>query len=465
MTLAGRITLATGVAVLVSVVAASWTVYGLEVRDLRRDVDRDLTRQAAAVGAALLTTGDVDEILRGGPLRTAGTYAQFVGSDGEVVPLTTTRPMLPVEERTRRLAHGEGDRFFADVEVEGSHVRVLSVPTPDGVVQVARTVDDVDLHLWQVLGVVLAIAGAGVLVALAIGRLVARMSLRPVRQLVVEAEAMATTRTFERRLDASGSDELARLAASLNALLDALAESLHRQRQLVADASHELKTPLTGLRTELELLHLREDFPEADRALSAVGDLASAVDDLVELARDRAPDWERDDVALDALVRDCVRWVRRHHRDALIRVRLEPLRVRANRSQVARAVANLLDNALKHTPSGTAVEVSLRGGVLEVRDHGPGIPEPALPFVFERFYRAEGARAVPGAGLGLAIVRKVAVEHGWEVQAENAPGGGALFTIRTGASATTSDTLRSGSRDSHPGPVHRSPTISRGESW
>jgi two-component system sensor histidine kinase MprB len=158
--------------------------------------------------------------------------------------------------------------------------------------------------------------------------------------------------------------------------------------------------------------------------------------------------------------------LRRHHRDATITVRLEPLQVHAIRSQVARAVANLLDNAVKHTPSGTPVEVSLRGGVLEVRDHGPGIPDAALPNVFERFYRADGARAVPGAGLGLAIVRKVAVEHGWEVRAENAPGGGARISIDTGEPVdpgTTSDALRSGSHDSHPERVHRSPTCSRGE--
>jgi two-component system sensor histidine kinase MprB len=407
------------------------------------------------VNAHLLTTGEVDEVLRAGPLEVAATYAQYVRANGEVVPLSSTRALLPVDDRTRALAAGRGDRFFSDVRLEGSHVRALTVPTPHGAVQVARTVDDVDLQLLQVLGTVLLIGTAGVFLALVVGRLVAQTSLRPVRRLVADAEAMASTRTFSRRLDAAGHDELSRLAGSLNTLLEALEESLRQQRRLVADASHELKTPLTGLRTELDLLAARGFLPEADRAHAAVGDLVSAVDDLVELAHDRPRASEMDQVALDALVRECVDWARRHHRDATISVRLEPVTVTAVRSQVARAIGNLLDNALKHPAPGIPVEVVLADGVLEVRDHGPGIPGDDLPHVFERFYRATSSRSLPGAGLGLAIVRKVVDEHGWTVRAENAAGGGTRIVVDT-RPAGTSATLTRTSQESHEDRIHSS---------
>jgi two-component system sensor histidine kinase MprB len=429
MSLSGRVGLAAVVAVVACVLGVAGLVYTLEERALRDQIDADLTSYAAAVSERLLSSGEVDEVIRSGPLDVSPYYAQVVRDEGDVVALSSTRPLLPVDEATRELAQGRGDRFFDDVEVRGSQVRVLAVPTPGGALQVAREVEEADLQMLQLTGVITLAGGAGALLALVVGLWVARVSLRPVRRLAAESESIATNRDFSARLAVQGEDELSRLATSLNVLLDALDDSLRTQRQLVADASHELKTPLTGLRTELDLAARNGSLEHAARLRFAVDDLVTAVDDLVELARDRPAAETADEVDLADVVRECVSWTLRQRPGVRIEVDLEPCRVRAVRSQVARAVSNLLDNAVKHAPSALAVEVSLRGGVLRVRDHGGGVASRDLPHVFERFYRSADARQRAGAGLGLAIVRKVADEHGWRVWAENAVGGGAVFCL------------------------------------
>jgi two-component system, OmpR family, sensor histidine kinase MprB len=411
-------------------------------------VDDDLTDQASLIASRLLTTGEVDEVLRGGALQVVTTYAQVVGANGETVPLSTARALLPVDDRVRAVAAGGADRFFSDVEIEGSDVRVLTVPIASGALQVARQVDDVNLHLVRIAGLIAATGLLGVVLALVVGRLVARAALRPVRRLAAEAESIAVARDFDARLAVTADDELSRLAASVNSLLGALDDSLRKQRQLVADASHELKTPLTGLRTELDMLAQQGDLPDAERARAAVTDLIGTVDDLLELAREDGPTDALDEVALDEVVRECLTWSEHHHhRDGEVEAELEPFTVHAVRSQVARAVGNIVDNALKFSPPGRPVEVRLRGGVLRVRDHGPGFAPADLPHVFDRFYRAPSARAVPGAGLGLAIVRKVADMHGWSVRAENDPEGGAVVVLDASPADSSASPTR-GSRKS-----------------
>jgi two-component system, OmpR family, sensor histidine kinase MprB len=448
MTLTGRVALVATVAVLGCLALMAAVVYSLEARELRGRVDDDLTGQASLIASRLLTTGEVDEVLRGGALQVVTTYAQVVGENGETIPLSTARALLPVDDRVRAVAAGRADRFFSDVEIEGSDVRVLTVPIASGALQVARQVDDVNLHLVRVAGLIAATGLLGVVLALVVGRLVARAALRPVRRLAAEAESIAVARDFDARLAVTADDELSRLAASVNSLLGALDDSLRKQRQLVADASHELKTPLTGLRTELDMLARRGDLPDAERARAAVTDLIGTVDDLLELAREDGPAEALDEVALDEVVRECLAWSEHHHhRDGEVEAELEPFAVDAVRSQVARAVGNIVDNALKFSPPGRPVEVRLRGGVLRVRDHGPGFAPADLPHVFDRFYRAPSARAVPGAGLGLAIVRKVADMHGWSVRAENDADGGAVVVLDASPADSSASPTR-GSRKS-----------------
>jgi two-component system sensor histidine kinase MprB len=233
-----------------------------------------------------------------------------------------------------------------------------------------------------------------------------------------------------------GDDELSRLAGSFNTMLEALERSMVAQRRLVADASHELRTPLTSLRTNIEVLAGSQRLPkhERERLLASVvtqlEEMTALVADLVDLARDgEAPGEQAEEVRLDLIVADAVERARRMHPESQIDASLEPTLVSGAPARIARAVANLLDNAAKWSPPGAPVQVAVRAGELTVRDHGAGIHPSDLPYVFDRFYRAPSARGRPGSGLGLAIVKQVADSHGGRVSAEQAPGGGALLRL------------------------------------
>jgi two-component system sensor histidine kinase MprB len=258
-----------------------------------------------------------------------------------------------------------------------------------------------------------------------------------VAALTDAAEHVARTRDLSRRIEREGDDELSRLAGAFNTMLEALAESQRAQRRLVADASHELRTPLTSLRTNLEVLG-RGGLPEADHVklradvIAQLEELTLLVSDLVDLAREEEPVAEREALRLDELVAAAVERARRHAPQVRFTTELEPAVVDGVRSRLDRAVANLLDNAAKYSDE---VEVTLRDGELVVRDHGPGIADEDLPFVFDRFYRAPSARGRPGSGLGLAIVRQAAEAHGGSVHAATAPDGGAVLKLALSATS------------------------------
>ena len=244
------------------------------------------------------------------------------------------------------------------------------------------------------------------------------------------------------RMEVVGKDELSRLATSFNAMLDALELSVEAQRQLVADASHELRTPLASLRANVQVLEDADRLPAAELAalradiVGELDELTALVADVVELARGAKAATVVDDVRLDEIVAAGVDRARGHAGETVeIRVDLEPAVVAGEPDRIQRAVSNLLDNAVKWSPPGEAIDVSLRAGTLTVRDRGPGFAEDDLPHVFERFYRADRARGMPGSGLGLAIVRQAAEAHGGFVTAANAEGGGALMTLGFGASS------------------------------
>ncbi len=267
---------------------------------------------------------------------------------------------------------------------------------------------------------------------------VARAVLAPVRRLTEAAEDVSETRDLSRRIDVGGRDELSRLAATFNTMLAALEDSARAQRQLVADASHELRTPLTSLRTNIEVLSRADTLPSGERGkllhdvTEQLGEMTALIAELVELARgDQAPS-EPEDVRLDLATADAIERTRRNRPGIVFRAELEETMVRGVPPTIERAISNLLDNAAKWSPPGGEVEVAVRDGEVSVRDHGPGIGAEDLPFVFDRFYRADSARGMPGSGLGLAIVRQVAESHGGSVTAEAAEGGGTRLRLRLG---------------------------------
>jgi two-component system sensor histidine kinase MprB len=257
-----------------------------------------------------------------------------------------------------------------------------------------------------------------------------------VARLTDAAEQIATTKDLTHRIEGARGDELGRLAASFNSMLDALEKSLAAQRQLVADASHELRTPLASLRTNSEVL---KDFdrlgPEQRASLIAglvtqIDELTGLVADVVELARGDEPPREVEPVEFDALVERAVAQARRHWPAATFTLKTAPVTVLGVPQRLERAATNLLDNAGKFSPGGALIEVELRAdGRLTVRDHGPGISSDALPNVFERFYRADEARSLPGSGLGLAIVKQVADSHRGAVSVRNADDGGVIAEL------------------------------------
>jgi two-component system sensor histidine kinase MprB len=296
------------------------------------------------------------------------------------------------------------------------------------------------------------IAG-GVALAALLGRLVAGNALGPVRRLTETAEHVAATRDLAHRMqtETAGDDELGRLAVSFNSMLDALEgsvtaldQSARAQRQLVADASHELRTPVTSLRTNIEILQAAElPQPERARMLSDIveqlEELTALINDVIELARGDEPATATEDVRFDDVVAGAIERARLHAPEAQIVAELEPTLVEGVPSRLDRAVNNLIDNAIKFSEPGAPIEIALRDGELTVRDHGAGIESGDLPHVFDRFYRGRHARALPGSGLGLAIVRQVAEAHGGSVSAQLAGGGGTLMRLCLPAQAVGAD--------------------------
>ena len=374
-----------------------------------------------------------------GRLESTG-YAQFIADDGRVVKPADGTPFdLEVTPVDRSVARG-GARLTAryDSEVRGTHVRVLTTALePGGAIQAVQSLEDVDGTLARLALVLAVVSAGGIGLAVVLGWLVSRGAVRPLARLTASAERVATTRDLSERIEVEGNDELARLAGSLNAMLGALEESADARRQLVADASHELRTPLTSLGMNIEFLAEDDALPAQDRkwllrdVSEQLAELGVLVSDLVELAREERIEPLSEEVRLDLVAQEAVERALRHAPERRFELRSAPCVVRGVPGQLARAVNNLLDNAVKWSSPDQAVEVSVEpDGVLSVRDHGPGIDPRDLPHVFERFYRARAARGLPGAGLGLAIVRHVADSHGGTVAASNAPDGGTVLVLR-----------------------------------
>jgi len=310
----------------------------------------------------------------------------------------------------------------------------------DGAVQVARPLGEVDSVLHRVLLILIAMSAGGIALGAGMGGGVARAALAPVRRFTSGTERIATSGDISRRMDVEGDDELARLARSFNATLDELEQSVEAQRHLVADAGHELRTPIASLRANIQVLEEADRLPPGELAalrsdiVSELDELTALVADIVELARGtKAGEAEVDDVRLDLVVDQLVeRTRRRAGRQVSFDLDLEPTLLRAQQERIARAVSNLIDNARKWSPPGGLVEVRLHDGELSVRDHGPGFQQADLPHVFDRFFRSDRARSMPGSGLGLAIVRQAAEAGGGWVEASNPPGGGALVRVNFG---------------------------------
>jgi two-component system, OmpR family, sensor histidine kinase MprB len=458
MTLRTRIAAVASVSVALAVLAAAIGLYVAVRSDLRGEIDSALRARARALAGPAVPgpaggpggsgapgapggPGGFPGEVEPAPFGAASGYVQFISPQGQIsVPggqgAAPTKIALTALDRAIAV-RGSGSSL-TDRTVKGTKLRVLTIGTgPAGAVLVAQPLTEVEHELSRLLLILVLIGAGGVVLAALLGALVARTALAPIARFTRRTESLTGNLDLSRRLEVEGRDELARLADSFNGTLHALERSVQAQRHLIADASHELRTPISSLRANIQILGEAGRLPREEQEslrgdiVAELDELTALVGDVVELARGAAPDGAVDDVRLDEVVRGTVASARRRG-DLRFELSLEPTIVRGQAERIGRAVSNLVDNARKWSPAGAVVEVALQGGVLAIRDRGPGFQEADLPFVFDRFYRAGDARKLPGSGLGLAIVRQAAEACGGFAEAQNAPGGGALLRVSFG---------------------------------
>ena len=439
MSLRTRLTLVAAGVVAVVVAIAAATTYFVMRHELYSQVDTSLRNDARAVDPNNLAE----------PAGFPGNLVEIFDASG--VPRGNNTISVRFSSSMRDVAAGRRGAFFQDATVPRDRGTttgrefVAPIYLGDQVVGVAvvvRYLDETDRALDRLRLILILVALGGILIAAVAGRLVSNATLAPVRRLTAAAERIAETGEPSERVPEGGRDELGRLGSSFNTMLASLEESLETQRRFVADASHELRTPLTSLQTNIDVL--RGDIelePQQRRQLlddlqRESQEMRGLIGSLLELARAGGAQQEKATFQLDELVEDVLERAQMRFPSVTWQAyRIEPTVVDGYRDRMERAVWNLFENAGKWSGDGGSVEVSLTAGELRVRDHGPGIDEEDRPLVFERFYRSAAARSMPGAGLGLAIVREVAEAHGGTVVAENAAGGGALFRLSLNGSA------------------------------
>ncbi|UTI65479.1 HAMP domain-containing histidine kinase [Paraconexibacter antarcticus] len=476
-----RIALLTGAAVAVSILLASTLAYVTVRGQLLGQVDSSLRGRAsqfvsfvrrpllpppaAAVG---VTGGTATPSLRAGggspgfgvarsrlfvrPPQRRGDidfYDQFLTAAGTRAtgPPGRGSDRLPVDGTARAIARRGAGAELRVARVGGTRVRLLTTGLPGGgAVQLGRPLKEVDTTLAHIRWLLLIVALGGIALAVVLGRIVAARAMRPLARLTETAEHVAATQDLGRRIEAPGGDEIGRLATSFNEMLDtlqvsmrALDASVHAQRQLIADASHELRTPVTSLRTNIEVLGANPDLsPElratlVERATHQAEELTLLMNGLIDLARGEGPEGAPSTLSLDELVAGAVARARRHAPGQAFVVELEPTLVVGSHDRLARAVNNVLDNAVAWNAPGAPIAVTLAGGTLVVRDHGPGFAAGEVGQVLDRFFRGAGARDRAGSGLGLAIARQAVTAHGGAVTVANAPDGGAVVRFELAA--------------------------------
>lgn len=433
MTFRQRLVAVAALAVAVGILATAAAGYFVVHHELYHTIDVTLTRRdqklaAQRPNAAILRT-DRSPLV---------TVVQLLGPSGAVVASTPGQPRLPVTSQDRSVSEGKARQFYATVTVGHQPMRVLTAPLQGGgAVQLAAPLATIDRELRDLAAVLGITAAAGLAVALALGWIVSRAVLGPLDRLAAAIEQAATTVDLSQRVRATSRDELGRLGGHFNRLLDALERSRAAQRRLVQDAAHELRTPLTSLQTNAEVMTRAEELPPNERSavaravLGQLHRLGALVNDLVELAEEEGPSATVEVLRLDQVVAEAVGHAQAQAlaKQVNIELVLEPTQARADRARLQRAVANLIDNAIKWSPSGASVEITCAPTAITVRDHGPGIDPADLPYIFDRFYRADTARSLPGSGLGLAIVRHAIQAEGGQVSAVQPEDGGTLMRL------------------------------------
>lgn len=422
-----RLSMVTGAVVAISVAVITLATYWTVSTSLTASVDRELDQKADAL------------------LRHVSDPRFSNDMEEEISRFKTFNPGVRVSASPESWAFGYGDTIpvGGDFTDSGNNTetsirklgdeRVLAKRNSDGaVVLLAKNMTDTNMLITSLGTILLIILSVGFLLAILAGMLVSKTGLQPIQRLKRAADYVTQTDDL-RPIAVVGNDEMAQLTRSFNEMLEALQESRIRQAQFVADAGHELKTPLTSMRTNIELLMMitKSDSPmgisEDDRkelehdVKTQMTEMTTLVGDLVDLAREDATEKDFEPIELHKVMESSLKRVRLRRQDVDFRVNLIPWELPGDQFALGRATLNIMDNAAKWSPATGTVRVSMKQidpnhVRLRVDDSGPGIPPEEREKVFERFYRSAEARAMPGSGLGLAICKQVVLRHEGTIQ-------------------------------------------------
>ncbi|MFD8259245.1 sensor histidine kinase [Streptomyces griseoluteus] len=433
--------------------------YGSAARLVRVDQQSVFTQVVRDVQAEVrqhpMTPDDFSSARPGHDLvRPARTDVQVLGPGGEVVDHGS--PGLPVTARDREVAGAPGAGKLAehkDVRVGEDLFRVatVSLGRGRGAVQVAQEFSDTEDLLRALQQRTLILMAAVVVGAGLFGWWLARRITRRLVLLTSAAEDVARTRRLGIQVPVTGPDEVGRLGRAFDRMLGRLAQSEEDQRRLVQDAGHELRTPLTSLRTNISLLRRIDELPPetredlvADLTLEA-RELTDLVNELVDLAAGQSDSEPPQRVDLADVAEDVVGLAGRRTGRRIVLAVSGDTYAEGRPGLLQRALSNLVENAAKFDREGTEpIEVRVTGAAagtvrVEVLDRGPGVAEVDLLRIFDRFYRAADARSQPGSGLGLSIVREIAMSHGGAPFAYRREGGGAVIGFTVGGGAGPSE--------------------------
>jgi signal transduction histidine kinase len=434
-----RLTFLAAALVAATLIVSAAGLVMLDQRLLLRAVDETLVQRAdnieadvarGAIAAALRSEGDLED-----------SFVQIIDGSGLVIGATTNVASLPAVTSPLGPNFGEVFRRVSTPPVSEHEFRILAraVPSTNGIntLVVAKNLDDVTESVRVLmLSLAISIPIAVSLLAAVVWWLMGR-ALAPVEAIRAEVSGMHGADLHRRVSVRNNDDEISRLAATMNALLERVEQATNRQREFVGDASHELRGPLTRIRSllELSIAHPATAKPEATyrSVLSDITKLQQLVDDLLFLARSESGRREVSDVDLDDLVLDQVRELRARGRVRVDTSAVSAARVRGDANQLKRAISNLASNAERHAATTITFELRECDGQSElvVADDGPGIPEEQRDAVFQRFTRLDDARSRDsgGAGLGLAIVHDIVARHSGTVSIGTSETGGARMIL------------------------------------
>jgi heavy metal sensor kinase len=450
--LRARLTLWYVILLAITLAAFCGGVYIAMRESLYANLDDSLESRAEIVAGIVTEEGvlDVEGVMIPGDPVEGEEFARVYDSSGEVVLDNSARQFRPPTDPDAVSAALAGQATRRNLDMEQTDLRVLTEPlrTADGIVgtvEVGLSKEEVQSTLNELL-VIIAVAYPVALIVAALGGVfLAGRALSPIDRLTRVARRISAE-DLSQRLDMRlPDDEVGRLASTFDEMIARLDEAFRRQRQFTADASHELRTPLTAIKGQTEVALQRDRDADTYREVLSkvngeVDRMIRLVGSLLTLARADAQQIPvgRESMNLVEVVTDAVEQVRPAASGKGISLNVESnseVRLKADQDLILQLMLNLLDNSVKYTPSGGAIEISLRaaGGQAEVSvsDTGPGIPPEHLPHIFDRFYRVDKARtrAEGGAGLGLSISRWIAEAHGGTLRVESARGQGSKFTL------------------------------------